>query len=212
MSDQIASPPDNVRPLPGNGRGTLTTALGDQLPVRTFERGQEVLLVVLVDVDEAEAAGLQAPADLEYVSVRGIVKLRGQAVLEDRSLIRFRAIEPADVTQRRSFVRVTSPQTVLIDTDITGTGHHAHTIDLSGGGMLLSGASDLDADQEVSFSITVGEGELPVHGLGRVVRAGDDDRRALVFQEIDETDRQRLIRFVFDCMRNARAKTRGDLV
>ena len=212
MSDQIASPPDNVRPLPGNGQGTLTTALGDQLPVRTFERGQEVLLVVLVDVDEAEAAGLQAPADLEYVSVRGIVKLRGQAILEDRSLIRFRALEPADVTQRRSFVRVVSPQTVLIDTDITGTGHHAHTIDLSGGGMMLSGASDLEEDQEVSFSITVGEGELPVHGVGRVVRAVNDDRRALVFQEIDETDRQRLIRFVFDCMRNARAKTRGDLV
>ena len=38
----------------------------------------------------------------------------------------------------------------------------------------------------------------------------DDGKRALVFEALDEEDRQRLIRFVFECMRTARARTRGD--
>jgi c-di-GMP-binding flagellar brake protein YcgR len=51
---------------------------------------------------------------------------------------------------------------------------------------------------------------LPVAGVARVVRVHDDGQRALSFIEIDEGDRERLIRYVFECMRTARAKTRGD--
>jgi c-di-GMP-binding flagellar brake protein YcgR len=33
-----------------------------------------------------------------------------------------------------------------------------------------------------------------------------------MFDQIAEHDRQRLIRFVFECMRTARARTRGDRI
>lgn len=198
----------NVHHLPGSGQGTLTTAEGEEFPVRTFERGREVVLVVLVDVDEHPDAG---EADLEYASVRGVVHLHGEAVFEDRSLVRFRAHGDPEVMQRRSFVRVHTPQAVTLDFGEADQ-RRVHTVDLSGGGMLLAGAPTLEPDQSIRFVVALSPHEPPIEGSARVVRIGDDDKRALVFERIDEHDRQRLIRFVFECMRNARARTRGDWI
>ena len=202
--------PTNVRSLPGNGQGKLTTPAGEELPVRTFERGQEVVLVVLVDVEEHEKSDRLPSADLEYTSVRGVVRLHGDAVFEDRSLVRFRAHGDAEVMQRRSFVRVTTPQAVTLAAD--DGSHRVHTVDLSGGGMLLAGADELEPEQTVRFTMALGDGHPPVEGEARVVRIREDGKRALVFHQVDERDRQRLIRFVFECMRTARARTRGDFI
>lgn len=198
---------DNVRPFPGSGQGILTTLEGERLPVRTFERGREVVLVVLVDVEGA-GPGCTRDADLEYTSVRGVVRLHGQALFEDRSLIRFNAVGDPEVTQRRSFVRVHTPEAVTLDCG-EGAASCVYTVDLSGGGMLLAGAESLAVDQVVRFSVALGA-EPPIEGAGRVVRIGADERRALVFEQIGEDDRERLIHYVFECMRRARAKTRGD--
>lgn len=198
---------DNVLLLPGSGQGTLTTPDGEPLPVRTFERGREVVLVVLVDVEEVPP-NLPQDADLEYTSVRGVVRLHGKAVFEDRSLVRFSATGDPEVMQRRSFVRVHAPRAVTLEYG-EGDKRWVSTVDLSGGGMLLAGAESLQANQTVRFAIMVDD-EQPIAGTARVVRIGVDEKRALVFEQIDEQDRQRLIRFVFECMRTARAKTRGD--
>lgn len=214
MTDPVPTRPperslgDNVVLLPGSGQGTLTIPDGEHLPVRTFERGRDVVLVVLIDVEEAKPGAAQ-PADLEYTSVRGVVRLHGQAVFEDRSLIRFRADSEPEVMQRRSFVRVHTPQAVTLHCG-DGDERSVNTIDLSGGGMLLTGAESLEPEQMVRFSMALAGDEPPIEGVARVIRIGSDERRALVFQQIDEHERQRLIRFVFECMRNARAKTRGD--
>jgi hypothetical protein len=199
----------NVRYLPGEGQGKLTTPEGEELPVRTFKRGRDVVLVVLVDADGHAADDRLAPADLEYTSIRGVVRMHGEAVFEDPSLIRFQAHGDAEVSQRRSFVRVTAPQPVAVDTGDDDAAR-AHTVDVSGGGMLLVGVDELRPDQTVHFKMTLGADEEPVHGMGRVVRIRDDGKRAVVFEEISDEDRQRLIRFVFDRMRIARARTRGD--
>ncbi|HEX4009201.1 MAG TPA: PilZ domain-containing protein [Solirubrobacteraceae bacterium] len=211
MTDQISTPTSNVRSLPGSGQGKLTTPDGGELPVRTFERGQEVVLVVLIDTERERQPDRVQAADLEYTSVRGVVRLHGEAQFEDRSLIRFRAQGEPEVEQRRSFVRVHAPQAVTLDSGDPGD-PRVHTVDLSGGGMLLAGADSLQADQTVHFTMALQTGEEPIEGVARVVRVREDHKRALVFEQIDEQDRQRLIRFVFECMRTARARTRGDFV
>jgi hypothetical protein len=214
----------NVTPHPAGLQGKLTTSDGAELAVRTFARGPDVALVVLVDLDESLDPERLGTAVLEYNSTRGVVRLRGEAVLEDRSLLRFEAQDDAEVTQRREFVRVHTPQAVTLknsdpeaseqeapvrsaDLDL-----HAHTVDVSGGGMLVAGVAGLSAGDSVRFSMQTGAGEMPIAGLARVVRVLDDGKLALVFEQIEEADRQRLIRFVFECMRNARARTRADWV
>jgi hypothetical protein len=218
MTKQLDIATDNVRIMPGSGQGKLTTPQGEQLPVRTYERGEEVVLVVLVNDEEHKPSDRLDSAELEYTSVRGIVRLHGEAVFEERSLIRFRARGDADVMQRRSFVRVHTPQAVTLATGEAPDGEdpegewRLHTIDLSGGGMLLAGADALEPGQTVRFTMALGDGQAPVEGDARVVRIREDGKRGVVFEQIDERDRQRLIRFVFECMRTARARTRGDFI
>lgn len=205
----IAPDGDNVRLLPGEGQGTLTTAAGGPLPVRTFKRGADVVLVVLDGDDADPPEDLQEAADLEYSSVRGVVRLHGRGIVEGPGLIRFEPDGEAEVTQRRSFVRVRAPLGVTLHLDEPGV-HRVRTLDLSGGGMLLTGAEELGPDQMVNFSLGLRDGRPPVKGMARVVRTGETGQCALVFQQIDEGDRDRLIRFVFQTLRAARARTRGD--
>jgi c-di-GMP-binding flagellar brake protein YcgR len=147
---------------------------------------------------------------LEYASVRGVIRMRGEAVFEQRSLVRFHAQGDAEVIQRREFVRVHSPQEVMLGSPPEEGALHAHTIDLSGGGMLLSGAEALAPGDAVRFRMRLGGDTATIGGVARVVRIREDGKRALMFEQIDEGDRQRLIRFVFQILRTARAKTRGD--
>ncbi len=201
---------DNVTLFPGSGQGTLTTPTGEEVPVRTFERGEEVVLVVLVNLDDERESDSVEAAKLEYTSRRGLIKLRGDAVFEDPSLIRFHPDGDAEVLQRRDFVRVHTPHPVTVESVEDGR-RHVHTVDLSGGGMLVADET-LMVDQTIRFTISIVTTELPIEGIARVVRIREDGKRALMFEEIAEHDRQRLIRFVFECMRTARARTRGDWI
>jgi PilZ domain len=211
MTRHTETAPDNVTLFPGSGQGTLTTPTGEEVPVRTFERGEEVVLVVLVNMDDEHESDSVEAARLEYTSRRGLIKLRGEAVFEDPSLIRFRPNGDAEVLQRRDFVRVHTPHPVTVESPVDGK-RRVHTVDLSGGGMLLADDETLAVDQTIRFAISVVTNELPIEGFARVVRVREDGKRALVFEQIDEHDRQRLIRFVFECMRTARARTRGDRI
>jgi hypothetical protein len=211
MTKRTDTEPNNVTLLPGSGQGTLTTPTGGELPVRTFERGEEVILVVLVDIEDERDTDAVNTADLEYTSRRGLVKLHGDAVFEDRSLIRFRPHGDAEVLQRRDFVRVHTSHPVTVESDEEGR-RLIHMVDFSGGGMLLADDETLAVDQTINFAISIVTNELPIEGIARVVRIREDGKRALIFEQIAEHDRQRLIRFVFECMRTARARTRGDWI
>jgi hypothetical protein len=211
MTKQTDIATTNVTPFPGSGQGTLTTPTGEELPVRTFERGQEVVLVVLVNIDDERESDSVESARLEYTSRRGLIKLSGEAVFEDQSLIRFHPDGDAEVLQRRDFVRVDTPHTVMVESQEDGK-RRVHTLDLSGGGMLLADDETLAVDETIRFAISVVTNELPIEGIARVVRIREDGKRALMFEQIAEDDRQRLIRFVFECMRTARARTRGDWI
>ena len=211
MTKPTETAPNNVTLFPGSGQGTLTTPTGEEVPVRTFERGEEVVLVVLVNLDDEHVSDSVDAAELEYTSRRGLIKLRGEAVFEDPSLIHFHPDGDAEVLQRRDFVRVHTPHPVTVETETEGM-RRVHTVDLSGGGMLLADDETLAVDETIRFTISVVTTELPIEGIARVVSIREDGKRALMFEQIAEHDRQRLIRFVFECMRTARARTRGDLI
>jgi PilZ domain len=200
-----------VTPFPGGLQGKLTTLAGEQVPVRAYARGPDVaMLVLLLDVgDQLDGEQLE-PALLEYASARGMVKVRGQAVLQERDLVRFNAVGDPEVLQRRDYVRVRAPQVVTLTADLVGEPLSTYAVDLSGGGMLLTAAKGLKPGAQVRFGIDLNDEQAPIEGSGRVVRISDDGELALVFDQISTIERQRLIRFVFECMRAARAKTRGD--
>jgi PilZ domain len=198
----------------GGTEGKLTTQVGSRIPVRVFERGGDFLMLVLMldAADELAPGAAEAgneplePLMLEYVSPRGVVRFRGQAVLQERDLVRFEVSAEPEVTQRREFVRVPSLETVVLASEGATRAIDAHAIDVSGGGMLLSGGAGLELDSVVRFSLKLGSGASEIEGRARVVRADEEGRRALVFEQISKDDRQRLIHFVFERQREALAK------
>lgn len=133
--------------------------------------------------------------------------MHGEARLEQRDLIRFSPLEPAEVLQRREFVRIDTPQPVQL-TDAGGTPIATHAVDVSGGGMLLRGLEHLKEGEVLRFSLDLGPDEPELQGRARVVRVDEEGHRGLVFEAISDTERQRLIHFIFDRQRDARAKTR----
>ena len=208
MTDKPDEPTGKVIRLNvGGTEGKLTTPVGSHIPVRVFERGGDFLMLVLM-LDAGEELGQDAiePLVLEYVSARGVVRFRGQAVLQERDLVRFEVSAEPEVTQRREFVRVPSLQNVVLSGEPGSAKIDTMAIDLSGGGMLLSGADDLELESVVRFRLDLGAGVREIEGRARVVRADGEGRRALVFEHIGKDDRQRLIHFVFERQREALAK------
>jgi PilZ domain len=199
----------------GGREGKLSSPVGSPIPVRVFERGDFMLLVLMLDaaeelmLDAADDFGQAEPLVLEYVSPRGLVRFRGDAVLQERDLVRFDVSAPPEITQRREFVRVPALRDVKLSGDEDGVAANSirsHAIDVSGGGMLISGANQLEPDSIVRFALHLGRGAADIGGRARVVRADEHGRRALVFEEISKEDRQRLIHFVFERQREALAR------
>jgi len=201
-------PTDNVVRLNVGGKeGKLTTPVGSHIPVRVYERGRDYLMLVLMlDAGEELSHDVVEPLLLEYVSPRGLVRFHGQAMMQERDLVRFDVSAAPEVTQRREFVRIPSAQKVEVAKEHGGDSIGAHAIDISGGGMLVSGADALPLGAYVRFSLNLGAGSEPIEGNAQVVRAGDEGKRALVFDQISKSDRQRLIHFVFERQRAALAK------
>ncbi|HUJ34715.1 MAG TPA: PilZ domain-containing protein [Solirubrobacteraceae bacterium] len=205
-------PTDNIVRLNVGGKeGKLTTPVGGSIPVRVYERGGDCLMLVLMlDAGDELSQDVVEPLLLEYVSPRGLVRFHGQAIVQERDLVRFDVSTAPEVTQRREFVRVPSAQKVEVAKAHGGVASadpiNAHAIDISGGGMLVSGADSLPLGARVRFSLNLGAGSTPVEGYAQVVRAGDEGKRALVFDRISRSDRQRLIHFVFERQRAALAK------
>ena len=207
MTDQPEATGKVIRLNVGGKEGKLTTPVGSHIPVRVFERGGDFLMLVLM-LDDGEELGQDAlePLVLEYVSARGMVRFEGEAVLQERDLVRFEVSTAPEVTQRREFVRVPAVQNVVLDDDLGSVSVDGKALDLSGGGMLLSGADRLELDSVVRFRLSLGIGVRDIEGHARVVRADDEGRRALVFEQISQDERQRLIHFVFERQREALAK------
>jgi len=201
-------PTDNVVRLNVGGKeGKLTTPVGSHIPVRVYERGGDYLMLVLMlDAGDELSQDVVEPLLLEYVSPRGLVRFHGHGMVQERDLVRFDVSAAPEVTQRREFVRVPTAQKVEVAKARGGDPIGAHAIDISGGGMLVSGAEALPLGAHVRFSLNLGAGMAPVEGHAQVVRAGDEGKRALVFDEISKSDRQRLIHFVFERQREALAK------
>jgi PilZ domain len=196
--------PDNVVRLIVGGRdGRVTTPEGEEVPVKVFERGEE-LIVVLMAFPAGELN--REPLLLEYSSDRGLVRFEGRAKVEAHDTISFPLYETPEVVQRREFVRVDAAQPVVLISEEDDSVLGGHAIEVSGGGMLLSGPEALALNVTVRFTLNLGDGMDPIKGRGRIVRVESSGRRALMYDEISQGDRQRLIHFVFERQRRALAK------
>jgi c-di-GMP-binding flagellar brake protein YcgR len=192
-----------------------------------LEQGQTVLLrlgagaaiAARVDTVDADVAVLVLltpplrppvagqPAEVEVTSKRGIVRFDVTiAGADGRGVVRVSArADAAETVQRRDFVRVDAVVPVIVrDGGPDGPAHEAMTLNVSGGGLLLSGVSGLQEGDSAFVGIDLEDGCPPVEALVTVVRVADRGIRAARIASVSARDEQRLVRFAFARERKAR--------
>jgi hypothetical protein len=186
---------------------TIVRPSGERVQARVAERdGGGLLVALMFRAERPFTPGSLNELVLEFTSDRGRVRLQGMVTLEDRELLRFRELHSVELIQQREYVRIQSTRPVLVVTGGQGGTVQTYSVDISGGGMLLAGPSTLKVGEQVEFRVTTAKGSPPIAGVGTVVRADLQGRRAICFDEIGEGEHRRLVRFIFDCQRAERRR------
>jgi len=190
-------------------RGTLTTQNGERLHVRVAQcDGDVVLLVPVLDPGDTFDGNGGERVLLECNCPHGLARFRGDAEVEDDEAVRFHVFNVLEVLQRRRFFRVSTPRRVEVSNGARVL--DACSVDISAGGMLLTGLESAEVGDRIRFRLYLGTDENPIEGEANVVRTTGDGRRAIAFQQFPRHEEERLIRFLFDRQRAERAFTRGD--
>jgi hypothetical protein len=199
----------SLPPLSGS-IGRLLRAPGRDLAVEVVWQSGGELTLELVGPHEKLTFPALEELVLECSSSRGMVRLGGELspVEATGGRLRFRVHDVIEVEQRRRFVRVRVSRPVRIARASDGHVSHTFALDLSGGGLLLAGPDKLETGEQIEFRLRLDAGSEPIEGMARVVRAAGSAHPALTFDSISAVDRERLIHFIFDRERSARALAR----
>jgi hypothetical protein len=200
----------DVGPLQPQQPATLVMPDGQHLPARIagHENG-ELRVLAMVPIDDGLSNDQLQLIVLEISGGKGLTRLGGAVTAEDRELLRFRNLRPIDVVQRREYVRVQTSRQVLVTIGGSAAAIETRSVDLSGGGMLLSGLEHVRVGERIGFRLLTepdGQSGSQITGTGKVVRSNPGGRCAIEFDSISEGDRRRLIKFLFDCQREERRK------
>jgi c-di-GMP-binding flagellar brake protein YcgR len=138
---------------------------------------------------------------IQYTNRRGVCRIDGMAhKAKDPEVLRVDHTGKVQLIQRREFVRVDAMIRVSYQ-PIGPSGWTAETttLNVSGGGFMISGREGLRIDEVMPFTIELDgdsrdAGDLTM--LGRVVRETNGGLGVRI-ENIDERERERLIRWVF---------------
>jgi hypothetical protein len=185
----------------------LTMPDGEHVPARVASRDGDELVILMMVVPQGRLGAAQHPEVIvEHAGERGPVLLAGAAVLEDSDLLRLRELHAVEMSQRREYVRVKMARSVMVSLAGGVAPVEACCVDLSGGGMLVTGLEHVPLRARIEFRLTGNPDGPPITGGGTVVRTDPDGKRAIVFDAITEGNRRRLIRFLFDRQREERRR------
>jgi c-di-GMP-binding flagellar brake protein YcgR len=119
------------------------------------------------------------------------------------------AASHAPSVQRRDFVRVDAAMPVVVrDGGPDGPAREACSVNVSGGGLLLTGIGHLQLGDFAWVALDLEDGTPPIEALVTVVREELTGGRAVRIQSISARDEQRIVRFSF--ARQQRARIVGD--
>ncbi|HEX8101129.1 MAG TPA: PilZ domain-containing protein [Solirubrobacteraceae bacterium] len=187
-------------------------AEGAELSARVDAADDDEMTLVLAQPPEGVDRMRDRPAVIEYKTPRGVYRLSGEiaGTGDGPEVLRVRRDGHDDVIQRRDFVRVEAsvPLRVTITDPVRGAARTT-TLDLSGGGLLVSDPIGIPPGTEVDIELTLVPGEPPIVAAGRVVREVAHDAKGVQIEHISRGDRERLVRFVTERERMAMKLAKG---
>jgi len=188
---------------------TLALASGETLPGRVVERAADALVVaVIVPTRRFREPQLRSLA-LEYSNPGGRVRLAGRTsarMSAEGALVRIDEPRLLEVVQQRAHVRVQADCPIVLRGQGKKKAIYAHTLDVSGGGVLLEEPNIVQQDDEFAFELTITPGALPIMGVAQVARIDPRGRAGLYFSSISPADHWRLIRFTLECQEHEQVR------
>jgi c-di-GMP-binding flagellar brake protein YcgR len=184
----------------------------EEVPARVVRRGEGFTDLKLLARPRTPLQTLEhTQVYLEFVTDDGMWRLLGTLSLhaaEDGESLHFAHTGRAQLLQRRAHVRTDCIAAVIITPD-GGKPQKCLSLNISGGGILLRGLSDVEVDTELAFDLRLDLLPARIQGRCRVVRATPDGLHGVQFTEIDEGERDRLVRFAYQREKAARAARFG---
>jgi hypothetical protein len=166
-----------------------------------LERAADMLLVAVIVPSGIREDQLERLV-LEYANPGGRVRLTGSNALEsslEGQMVRIERPRLLEVVQERAHVRVEAECPIVVKTARQTEPIHSHTLDVSGGGVLLGTPEPLERGDRVEFKLLLEPGTPAIAGTAEVVRLDGRRRAGLEFTDIEPYARWRLIRFTIDC-------------
>lgn len=188
----------------GPGRLTLPDDLGE-LPARVRISDDGRATALLLNHGHALESGSTVTLDLP--TPRGLLHVDAQVTEAgaDQVVELDFAGEP-ELIQRRDNVRVAAFVPILIEGPPPGAPPiDTRTLDIGGGGALVAHLGRFDIGQVVNVTMHYSDAAAPISTQATVVRDAGENRRGLRFEGMGAKDRDRLVRFVFERERMARA-------
>jgi hypothetical protein len=145
---------------------------------------------------------------IDIATNRGLLHVAAQVVgAPDGEVIELGLTGRTKLDQRREYARVNAFLEVVV-TPPSGKVIPAAIVNISASGAVISRLACMGVGDSASFSLRLAPLEPPLELTGRVVREFDEQFRAIHFDEIHESDRERIVRFVFDRQRLERHRGR----
>ena len=203
----------------------LSVPQTEQVLVRVTADGPGFYDLALIEQPSTPQPILERSAlTIEFINDDGVARMHGRldvpqhrrghgrgygSDFASKETVRFAHRGSPQLLRRREYVRATVDLALTltpVGADADGVTTHAHAIDLSGGGMLVKGLHCPRPGETLQFSLDLGDGSVPVTGLGRVVRLETADRVGLQFTEIADTECIRMQHLAFEMSREQRRR------
>ena len=170
------------------------------------EAQHDQLVLTLLDGEPSDAVA-DGEGTLHFTNRRGLCRLNGRVSTAPEGRYLFAPRGGIKLLQRREHVRVEATVRVTFTPDgerrVEG-----HTLDVSGGGFVLSAADGLEVGATTHFSLDLG-GDHPLEVFGTAVRGTERGGLGVRIDVIAPGERERLIHWIFRRERLARAYARG---
>ena len=193
---------------PATGRQATVTIPGlEDLPVKVTGKGEDFIQLALLVRPQTPLARLEhEQAFLDFVGDDGMWRMLGTLLIqasEHGESIRFEQRGRTQLLQRRAHVRTDCIAAVILTADGAAP-QRCMTLNLSGGGLLLRGLKGPAVGDELAFDLRLDLLPARIQGRCRVVRTTAEGHYGVQFTEIDEGERDRLVRFAYQREKAAR--------
>ncbi|HEY3019413.1 MAG TPA: PilZ domain-containing protein [Solirubrobacteraceae bacterium] len=195
---------------PLNRQVTLALPGLEEVPARVTAKGEGFTELILLSRPRTTLLD-HTQAFVEFLTDDGMWRMLGTIRLQasDRGeALRFEHRGRIQLLQRRAYARTDCIAAVLVTPD-GAPAQRGLTLNLSGGGLLVRGLSGAEVGDELAFDLRLDLLPARIQGRCRVVRVTSEGFHGVQFTEIDEGDRDRLVRFAYQREKAAREARLG---